>query len=179
MDTPTPTPQEVQELIAKVKALPAADANGHHTLRAAAAALSAYQQEVEQLRGDASRARELSRALDAEEQRANALEHEVERLTKERDDWKLATDQFQGMWSDAEARAAVAKRAAFVEAAQAAKATAETIRNLAGRFAANDGMFELAKVRAEALDSFADYLTAQAVPPGATEDGLSVGTKNA
>jgi hypothetical protein len=48
--TPTPTPQEVQDLIAKVKALPAADANGHHTLRAAAAALSAYQQEVETLR---------------------------------------------------------------------------------------------------------------------------------
>jgi hypothetical protein len=214
----TPTPQEVQDLIAKVKALPAAGASGHHTLRAAAAALSAYQQEVERLtkeRDEAllpaegrcsaghrpslqydltecggekgcvacdrdaaeARVRELEQivadrdkalalrnaevntwmrdAFDAQD-RVTALMAEVERLTKERDDWKLATDQFHGMWSDAEARAADAKRAAFAEAAQDAKAHA-------GNYADDSR-------EARTLRSFARWLAAQAVPPGATEE---------
>jgi predicted nucleic acid-binding Zn-ribbon protein len=158
--TPTPTPQEVQELIAKVKALPAADANGHHTLRAAAAALSAYQQEVETLRERVAPLDEGPVCLLADYQamrdRAEAAEAEVERLTKERDDWKLATDQFHGMWSDAEARAADAKRAAFAEAAQDAKAHA-------GNYADDSR-------EARTLRSFARWLAAQAVPPGATEE---------
>jgi hypothetical protein len=132
MDTPTPTPQEAQELIAKVKALPAAGASGHHTLRAAAAALSAYQQEVE-------------------------------RLTKERDDWKLATDQFQGMWSDAEARAAVAKRAAFAEAAQMAEAAAVSYQQ-------SYGPCRWDTEESKALDAFAAELLAKAATSIHTEE---------
>jgi chromosome segregation ATPase len=154
--TPTPTPQEVQDLIAKVKALPAADANGHHTLRAAAAALSAYQQEVETLRERVAPLDEGPVCLLADYQamrdRAEAAEAEVERLTKERDDWKLATDQFQGMWSDAEARAADAKRAAFAEAAQ-------YIRDLS--VAAGRDTPDM-----QALADLVERLAAQAVPPG-------------
>jgi hypothetical protein len=85
----------------------------------------------------------------------SAYQQEVERLTKERDDWKLATDQFQGMWSDAEARAAVAKRAAFVEAAQMARVKADIDI---------DGGWEAGY--AAAARALAAKLAAQAVPPG-------------
>jgi hypothetical protein len=78
-------------------------------------------------------------------------EHEVQRLTKERDDWKLATDQFHGMWSDAEARLAVAKRAALAEAAQMARDASEEFGD---------------PLTPHALMEFAAKLAAQAVPPG-------------
>jgi hypothetical protein len=90
-------------------------------------------------------------AFDAQD-RVTALMAEVERLTKERDDWKLATDQFHGMWSDAEARAADAKRAAFAEAAQ-------YIRDLS--VAAGRDTPDM-----QALADLIERLAAQAVPPG-------------
>jgi hypothetical protein len=171
----TPTPQEVQDLIAKVKALPAAGASGHHTLRAAAAALSAYQQEVERLtkerdeallpaEGRCSAGHRPSLQYDLTEcggekgcvacdrDAAEARVRELEQIVADRDDWKLATDQFHGMWSDAEARAADAKRAAFAEAAQ-------YIRDLS--VAAGRDTPDM-----QALADLIERLAAQAVPPG-------------
>jgi DNA repair ATPase RecN len=187
----TPTPQEVQELVRKLaESFACVTEEDQHpdcgeVIRQAAAALSAYQQEVETLRERVAPLDEGPVCLLADYQamrdRAEAAEAEVERLTKERDEalsllaqerylrrkdvewWQgIADAHMAGMRhqqeraEQAERAAAAARRAAFAEAAQ-------YIRDLS--VAAGRDTPDM-----QALADLVERLAAQAVPPGATED---------
>jgi hypothetical protein len=177
MDTPTPTPQEVLTDLRRFivgeygdaatcermgPAKPPADGRdcdhcGYplhmhedaELLKRAATALSAYQQRVQALEQERDGLVAVGRNY---ADLRDAAEAEVERLTKERDEYRAGNVEIHAMLHDAEESAAAARRAAFAEAAQ-------YIRDLSA--AAGRDTPDM-----QALADLVERLAAQAVPPG-------------
>jgi hypothetical protein len=146
-----PTPQEVHNLIARLRRNPEFIGN----IEEAAAALSAYQQEVATLRErvrwfESSGGVAVHTRVFQEMARAEQAEARVRELEQERDKLRQMLDE------SLDAVVAEARQSAFAEAAQYVR----DLSAAAGR--------DTSDMRA--LAGLVERLAAQAVPPGATEE---------